>query len=77
MSKLPAITGRQAIAAFEQLGFSVDRITDSHHIMKKAGHRYNISIPIHGAKPLKAGTLRTLVRNAGVDVEAFVNAIRD
>ena len=35
MSKLPSVTGWEAIRAFEKAGFVVDRIRGSHHILKK------------------------------------------
>ena len=72
MSELPCLTGQEVIAAFEKLGFSVDRINRSHHIMKKPGHEYLLSVPVHSGKTLKPGTLRRLIRDAGVSVDAFV-----
>ncbi|HBO42577.1 MAG TPA: hypothetical protein DD670_01305 [Planctomycetaceae bacterium] len=66
MPSLPAVDGRQAIRAFEKLGFSVVRIQGSHHIMEKAGHRYVLSVPVH------RGTLRSVIRAADITVEEFV-----
>ncbi len=71
MSNRPAITGRQAIKAFSKLGFVVTRISASHHIMKKDGHPYRLSVPIHAGKTLKTGTLLGLLRNAGCTQEEF------
>jgi len=75
MPKLPAVSGRDAIKAFRLLGFEVSRVEGSHHILKKAGHLYHLSVPVHGKKALKTGTLRRLVRDAGVSVEAFIEAM--
>jgi predicted RNA binding protein YcfA (HicA-like mRNA interferase family) len=73
MSELPAISGKQAIKAFSADGFSVVRISkSSHHIMKKPGHRYLLSVPVHGNKTLKPGTLRGLIDSSGMTVEQFV-----
>jgi len=53
MSELPSISGTQAIEAFAEAGFAVVRISkSSHHIMKKAGHRYLLTVPVHGAQSL-------------------------
>ena len=74
MSKLPAVTGRQAVTAFSKIGYSVRRTTGSHHIMAKSGHRL-LSIPVHGNKTLKPGTLRGLIRGAGITVEEFCDLL--
>ncbi len=71
MSKLPSISGRQAIRAFERAGFSVVRTSGSHLIMKKSGHPYLISVPNH--KTLKPGTLAGLIRSSDLTVEEFIS----
>ncbi len=75
MSELPRVTGQDAIAAFEKLGFVVARTSGSHHVMKKPGHRYNLAIPVHGNKNIKPGTLRSLISGAGITVEEFQKAL--
>jgi predicted RNA binding protein YcfA (HicA-like mRNA interferase family) len=73
MSELPAITGKQAIKAFEAVGFSVVRISkSSHHILKKPNHRHLLTVPVHGSSTLKAGLLRAQIRTAGLTVDEFV-----
>ena len=73
MSKLPSITGDQAIAALAKHGFFLDRVSkSSHHILKKDGHRFLLTVPVHGSKDLKPGTLRSLIRTAGLSVDEFV-----
>jgi predicted RNA binding protein YcfA (HicA-like mRNA interferase family) len=42
----------------------------SHVVMAKPGERVNLSIPQH--KELSVGTLRALVRHAGVTVDEFL-----
>jgi predicted RNA binding protein YcfA (HicA-like mRNA interferase family) len=34
-----------------------------------------LSVPIHGNKTLRKGTLRSLIRDAGISVEQFVEAL--
>ena len=75
MSDLPSISGNKAIAAFEKAGFVVRRTTASHHIMKREGHRFVLSVPVHGSKDLKPGTLRGLIRSAGLSVAEFVELL--
>jgi predicted RNA binding protein YcfA (HicA-like mRNA interferase family) len=71
MPKLPTVTGPEAVAAFEQLGFVVARIKGAHHNMKRDGHPYVLTIPVHGNEPIAPGTLRSLIRAAGVTIEEF------
>jgi predicted RNA binding protein YcfA (HicA-like mRNA interferase family) len=68
---LPRISGHEAIRAFAKLGFSVDRVRSSHHVMKKDGHRNVLTVPVHGSDDLKPGTLRALIRAAGITVAEF------
>ena len=75
MAKLPSISGKQAMKAFESDGFSVVRTRGSHAIMKKPGHRYVLSVPNH--KTLKPGTLAGLLRAAGLTTERFVELLDD
>ncbi|NLE37863.1 MAG: addiction module toxin, HicA family [Pirellulaceae bacterium] len=72
MPSLPTVDGRQAVIAFEKLGFSVVRIQGSHHIMEKPGHRYVLSVPVHRGETIPRGTLRGLIRAAEITVEEFV-----
>lgn len=76
MSKLPSISGMQAVTAFKRHGFLVCRKTSSHHIMKRAGHRFVLSVPVHAGKDLPPGTLRSLIRAAGLTVEQFLEALQ-
>lgn len=63
------------IRAFERAGFSMARVSGSHHIMKRDGHPNNVSVPVHGNKPLKVGTLRGIISSAGMTVEEFLKFI--
>lgn len=72
MPKLPRISSKAAIRALERLGFEQIRQTGSHVVMKKVGDRETIGcvIPIH--RELKVGTLTSILRQAGVSVEEFI-----
>ena len=71
MSSLPSLSGQSVIKAFEAAGFSVVRIASSHHIMKKDGCEFLLAVPVHASKPVKAGTLRKLIRASGLTVTEF------
>jgi len=75
MSELPTVTGKEAIKAFEKIGFTVDRVKGSHHVLKKPGHMYLLTVPVHGSRPLKPGTLRNLTQAADISVEGFITLL--
>jgi predicted RNA binding protein YcfA (HicA-like mRNA interferase family) len=70
MARLPAVSGRQAVAAFERAGFGVRRQRGSHVVMTKAGAPETLSVPDH--RQLRPGTPRALIRKSGLSVEEFV-----
>ena len=69
MPDLPVVSGRDARRAFERLGWVFRRQTGSHMILTKAGSVASLSIPDHAE--LAPGTLRKLIRAAGITVEEF------
>ena len=75
MSRLPSITGSEVIRVFEKLGFTEDRARGSHHVLKREGHPYLLTVPVHGNRAIKPGTLRALIRLAGITVEEFTSLL--
>jgi predicted RNA binding protein YcfA (HicA-like mRNA interferase family) len=70
MAKLPVISGRKVVKAFERDGWRVVRkARSSHIIMKKEGMVTTLSIPEH--KVLDRGLLRSLIRDAYISIERF------
>jgi len=76
MPKLPRITGAEAVKAFGRVGFTLERISGSHHILRRDGHRYNLSIPVHGNKCLGNGLLKSQVEAANLTVEEFCELLK-
>ncbi len=73
MGQLGNISGKIAVKAFEQAGWSVRGQVGSHVMMSKSGVHANLSIPQH--KELSVGTLRKLIRAAELTVEAFLELL--
>ena len=70
--RLPAVPARDVIRALTRAGFVIDRIVGSHYIMAHPDDpRRAVSVPHHGKKDLKPGTLRAIIRQAGLSVEEF------
>ena len=69
MSFIPVISGRNARKAFERAGWVFQRQKGSHMILSKQGMKSILSIPDH--RTLKTPLLRSLIKDAGLTVEAF------
>ncbi len=74
MARLPRLSGREVVRAFESLGWEQVRQSSSHMILVREGNRATLSVPEH--REVAAGTLRTLIRSAGLTVEEFAEAVR-
>ena len=70
MGKLHNISGKEAAKAFQKAGWQTTGQVGSHLVMVKPGVRVNLSIPQH--KELSVGTLRALIRSAGMTVDEFL-----
>ncbi|ADV84733.1 type II toxin-antitoxin system HicA family toxin [Terriglobus saanensis] len=73
MGTLSNISGREAAAAFIRAGWFSRGQVGSHLVLTKEGQRANLSVPQH--KELSVGTLRALIRNAGMSVEDFLKLL--
>jgi predicted RNA binding protein YcfA (HicA-like mRNA interferase family) len=74
VTALPVCSGTQAIRAFERLGWQVHRRRSSHVSMHKPGSNNLLTVPEH--RELDVGTLRSLIRDAGVTVADFITALK-
>jgi predicted RNA binding protein YcfA (HicA-like mRNA interferase family) len=67
--KIPRdVNGSEAARALRRAGFEPLRQTGSHLIMRKASR--TVVVPQH--KPIKPGTLKGMIEQAGMTVEEFV-----
>ena len=69
MVKQPVVSGAEAVKAFQRAGWRVDRQKGSHVVLLRSGHIASLSVPQH--PELAPGTLRALIRAAGLSMEEF------
>ena len=74
MPALPQLSGRETVRVFESLGWKVVRQKGSHIILIKDGQVATLSVPDH--KEVAKGTLRSLIRSAGLTVSEFLDAVK-
>jgi len=73
MGRLGNISGKEAAKAFAKAGWQSIGQVGSHLVMVKPDMRVNLSIPQH--KELSVGTLRALIRYAGLTVDEFLSLL--
>jgi predicted RNA binding protein YcfA (HicA-like mRNA interferase family) len=71
LPELPNVSGAEAVRALEHLGFVVVRQRGS-HVMLRRGPAGCV-VPLH--REVKRGTLGGILRQSGVEAEAFIEAI--
>jgi len=75
MPRLPRISGAEAIRALERLGFTQVRQRGSHVVLKRVGAEKTTGcvVPLH--VELATGTLRGILKQAGVTTEEFIDQL--
>ena len=75
MAHLPVLSGKEFVSAVRKIGYELDHQTGSHMILRNTdpSHR-RLTVPNH--RPLAKGTLRTLIREAGLTVEELVELLK-
>ena len=72
MTRLPAVTAGTVVRALQRAGLVIVRTTGSHHRMvHPADPTRATTVAVHAGKTLKRGTLRNIIKQAGLTVEEF------
>jgi predicted RNA binding protein YcfA (HicA-like mRNA interferase family) len=70
---LPPVNWRDAVRAFGKVGWQHDRTRGSHYVMVRPNRPGLLSVPMHN--PIKRGTLRKLIREAGLTIDEFLGLL--
>ncbi len=73
MTKLPSVSGRDCAQALGKAGFYLKRQQGSHMILRRDVPFAQVVVPDH--RELDRGTLRAILRQAGLGVEEFLKLI--
>ena len=66
---MKVISGKRMCQILDGKGWTLARITGSHHIFIKDGLNLRITVPVHRNQDLKLGLHRALMRLSGIDEE--------
>jgi predicted RNA binding protein YcfA (HicA-like mRNA interferase family) len=61
-----SISGKDFCKVLEAHGWTLERIRGSHHIFGQPENPTILTVPVHGNKDLKRGTLHKLLRESGL-----------
>ena len=73
MSNLPQISGRECLKALNKVGFYLKRQEGSHMVLRRDDPFTQLVVPDH--RELDRGTLRAIIRQAGMSVDEFVKLL--
>ncbi len=73
MPKLPAVSGKDVVKALSKHGFTVRKGKGDHVVLQSNDRYRNIVVPLH--KELKSGTIRAIIKQAGLSVDEFLNLL--
>jgi predicted RNA binding protein YcfA (HicA-like mRNA interferase family) len=73
MTRLPRVSGRQCVSVLLKLGFVIRRQHGSHIILRRESPFAQVVVPDH--TELDTGTLRAILRQAGIPSEEFTQLI--
>ncbi|MFO0789462.1 MAG: type II toxin-antitoxin system HicA family toxin [Pirellulales bacterium] len=63
---MKSVSGKDLCSVLQRNGWELKRIRGSHHIFAKPNNPVILTVPVHGNKALKTGTLRRLMRDAAL-----------
>jgi predicted RNA binding protein YcfA (HicA-like mRNA interferase family) len=74
VSRLPQLSGREVVKALEKVSYYFDHQRGSHIVVRHIDppHR-RITVPDH--REVAKGTLRSIIRQAGLTVDGFVSLL--
>ncbi len=64
-SGIPAVPGAKVVKALERAGFTVVRVSGSHHVLRHADGR-SVVVPVHAGRDMPKGTLRNILVIVGM-----------
>jgi predicted RNA binding protein YcfA (HicA-like mRNA interferase family) len=70
MPKLPSVKGKQLLKILKTLGYLLDHVQGSHHILRRFDGK-KVTVPIHGNKEIPKGTLLGILTDLDISKEEF------
>ncbi len=76
MTRLPRVSGKAVLSALQRGGFALSHVRGSHSYLRKSGATALVVVPVHGHRDLPAGTLKAILRQAGLTAEELTDLLQ-
>lgn len=74
--RFPSVMGSEVVRALRKASFVIVRVSVSHHrLVHQEDATRAVTVPVHGSKALKLGTLKSILRQAGMTAEEFIKLL--
>lgn len=74
MTRIPVLSGKKCVRILQKAGFYLKRQEGSHLILRRNEPFAQIVVPDH--RELDRGTLRSIIRQAGMNMEDFTKLLK-
>lgn len=71
----PRISGKDAVSALNRAGFKELYVEGSHHYLEQPDNKALVTVPVHTNKILKPKTLKSILIQAGLTVDQFIELL--
>jgi len=71
----PRISGKDVVTALKRAGFILVYIEGSHHYLEPSEGGSLVTVPVHANKILKPKTLRSIMNQAGLTIQEFIELL--
>jgi len=75
MPKLPIVSGIKIVKALSKLDFEHIRTSGSHMILTRTKNGMKITIPVPNHKTLAKGTLKSIMKQVGINLEELLELL--
>ena len=75
--KLPLVSAKETIGAFQKIGYTVVRQRGSHIRLRDLNDPLHKPLTVPNHKEIKPGLLRKMIRDANLTVEEFVRLLKE
>ena len=74
--KLPRVGCDELIRVLKRAGFEEQRQRGSHLHLRRASDGKRVTVPVHKGVTIPAGTLRAILRDAGISADEFYELLK-
>jgi Predicted periplasmic or secreted lipoprotein len=76
MSRLPPrLTGKEILTTLTRHGYRLIHVRGSHHYLEPLDGQGLVTVPVHSGKIVKPGTLKSILEQAGLSVDEFIELL--